>query len=166
MANFFGKPKTNSARTSPAQESEAAVAPGSSSSQSAFEKTFKPFVVKKDAEVARPNWFLDPKTNELHRKREGARDIIIIDDDDVPVKTETADVKMENFHEVASQMSTKGSLLRKRLSLFWLTVHSSRMPRIHSLHSSALCRFLFQHCSSPKVVSTLPYNTYNSFPTQ
>ncbi|KIM80821.1 hypothetical protein PILCRDRAFT_822100 [Piloderma croceum F 1598] len=112
MANFFGKPKTNSARASPAQESEAAVAPGSSSSQSAFEKTFKPFVVKKDAEVARPNWFLNPKTNKLHRKR-GVRDVIVIDDDDASVKKETVDVKMEDIHEVASrisQMSTKECL--------------------------------------------------------
>jgi hypothetical protein len=169
MANFFGKPKTNSARASPTQESEDAVAPGSSSTQSAFEKTFKPFVVKKDAEVARPNWFLDPKTNKLHGKR-GARDVIVIDDDDASVKKETVDVKMDDIHEVASgisQMSTKGSPLCKCSSLFWLTIHPSRIPRIHSLHSSALCRSFFQHRSSPpKVVGTLPHDTHNPFPTQ
>jgi len=113
MANFFGKPKTNSARASPAHDSEAAAVPGSSSSQSVFEKTFKPFVVKKDAEVARPNWFLDPSTNKLHRKIAGNKDDIATDDDDARVKKEIIDIKMGDIQEVPSndlsQMNMTGS---------------------------------------------------------
>ena len=110
MANFFGKSKASSARASPAQESEAAAA--GSSNQSAFEKTFKPFVVKKDAEVAPLNWFLDPKTNKLHRGTGRHRDVIVIDGDDAEVKEEIVDVKMKGVQEVlpsdVSQMNVKG----------------------------------------------------------
>jgi chromatin assembly factor 1 subunit A len=120
MANFFGKPKAGSARASPAQESEAAAASVSSSTQSAFEKTFKPFVVKKDAEVAPSNWFLDPTTNKLHR-RKGNKDVIVIDDGDAGVKKEIIDEEMEDIQEVGAsvvrQMNTRGRWSNKCLSL-------------------------------------------------
>jgi chromatin assembly factor 1 subunit A len=111
MANFFGKPKTNSARASPAQESDAAVA-GPSSSRSEFEKTFKPFVVKKDAEIAPGNWFLDVKTNKPRWKSGGIgeREVIVIDDE-IEVKKAIIDVDMEDVQEVfcdVSPMNVKG----------------------------------------------------------
>lgn len=103
MANFFGKPKTNSARASPAQESDTAVA-GPSSNQSEFEKTFKPFVVKKDAEIAPSNWFMNVKTNRL-RKKTGEREIIIIDDDGTESKNTVIDIDMEEVQEISYQVS-------------------------------------------------------------
>lgn len=115
MANFFGKPKTNSARASPAQESDAAVA-GPSSSRSEFEKTFRPFVVKKDAEIAPANWFLHVKTNKLRRKgrRIGEKEVIVIDDDDETEVVKTIiDVDMEDVPEVSCNvglMNVKGLL--------------------------------------------------------
>lgn len=119
LANFFGKPKAGSARASPAQESEAGAATGSST-QSAFEKTFKPFVVKKDAEVAPLNWFLDPTTNKLHKRKDN-KDVIVIDDDDAGVKKEIVDVEMEDVQEVGAsvvrQMNTRGRWSNKCLSL-------------------------------------------------
>jgi chromatin assembly factor 1 subunit A len=112
MANFFGKPKASSARASPAQESTATgVGSGFSSSPSEFEKMFKPFVVKKDAAVAPANWFLDPKTNKLHRRRGSNRDVVVIDADDAGVE-EVVDVEVDDVQEVpssdSSQMHTEG----------------------------------------------------------
>jgi hypothetical protein len=69
-------------------------------------------VVKKDAEVARPNWFLDPKTNKLHRRKGGNRDVIVIDDDDAGIKKEIVHSEMEDVQEISAsdmnQMDTKG----------------------------------------------------------
>jgi hypothetical protein len=170
MANFFGKHRANSARASPTQESEpGGVISGSSSSLSAFEKTFKPFVVKKDAEVAPTNWFLDPKTNRLHR-REGNRDIIVIDCDDSATKKEYLDIEMEGVQELplndVGQMNTKGLYFSKCVLLPPLTVLSSRTPCIDHLISSTLCSQIFHFCSSPKVVSTTPHYSYHPLPTQ
>ncbi|KDQ33573.1 hypothetical protein PLEOSDRAFT_1073788 [Pleurotus ostreatus PC15] len=50
MANFFSKPRNAAASTS--KRIEPTPAP-----QTDFERTFKPFVVKKDATMARINWF-------------------------------------------------------------------------------------------------------------
>ncbi|KAF5365726.1 hypothetical protein D9758_003132 [Tetrapyrgos nigripes] len=76
MANFFSKPKPGNvtSRKPPS-------APAGPSQKSEFEKTFKPFVVKKDAELA--------PINSLKSKARGRRaasgspnDVIIIDDED------------------------------------------------------------------------------------
>ncbi|KAI0336329.1 hypothetical protein GY45DRAFT_1315657 [Cubamyces sp. BRFM 1775] len=88
MANFFGKAKASG--SSSASPSKSAVgregnraSPVPGTSQSEFERTFKPFALKKDSELAPVNWFRECK------KRQGAKvssryegDVIVIDDDD------------------------------------------------------------------------------------
>ncbi|KAH9028140.1 chromatin assembly factor 1 subunit A-domain-containing protein [Lactarius pseudohatsudake] len=72
MANFFGKPKASSS-TGPAASS--------SNMLSEFDKAFKPFVLKKDADLAPVNWFRDARK----RKRQANADVIVIDEDDIEV---------------------------------------------------------------------------------
>lgn len=114
MANFFGKPKASSARASPTQELDGA---GPSTNQSEFERTFKPFVLKKDAEIAPINWFLRRKaafSNDAKRAATPAgKELIIIDDNSPRTEEEIIDVDMENLrmmqpvHDV-SQLRPKG----------------------------------------------------------
>ncbi|KAF7966207.1 hypothetical protein HWV62_39698, partial [Athelia sp. TMB] len=95
MATFFSKPKVNN-RESPTTDSDVAIASkvaGPSSSQTAFEKTFKPFVVKKDADVAPTNWFL---------RKNKAREVILIDDEDFALhEEETVDRTMQDTYSGA-----------------------------------------------------------------
>ena len=104
MATFFNKPKVNN-RESPITGSDVAVASkvaGPSSNQTVFEKTFKPFVVKKDADVAPTNWFL---------RKDKAREVILIDDEDFAIKEETVDHTMQVTYSEADlgQMTAIGS---------------------------------------------------------
>lgn len=107
MAGFFNKPKANSHESPVAKEPDNVVVSrvaGSSSSQSAFEKTFKPFVVKKDAEVAHINWFL---------RKNKAREVIVIDDDGGGTEEEeTTDHAMQIAYDETAlgQMTAPGSL--------------------------------------------------------
>lgn len=72
-------------------------------SQSEFEKTFKPFALKKDAELAPMNWFQSRR-----RRAQGLAiddDVIILDD----VKNDDEDIVMESVESVdASQMTAEG----------------------------------------------------------
>ncbi|KAF8892571.1 hypothetical protein BD779DRAFT_1670257 [Infundibulicybe gibba] len=75
MANFFAKPKATQAKP---KDIESVAGPSTSSSE--FERVFKPFVLKKDTELAPVNWFLASK------KQRGKRTtldtgVIVIDDD-------------------------------------------------------------------------------------
>ncbi|KAF9466308.1 hypothetical protein BDZ94DRAFT_1319571 [Collybia nuda] len=82
MANFLAKPQ-HSARIE-SKEKDIAVA-GSSTIQSEFDKSFKPFILKKDTRLAPINHFL--KLKDLGKSPIAARvdnGIIIIDDDDIP----------------------------------------------------------------------------------
>lgn len=125
MASFFGKAKGgNSNRALPSQDSVTAVA-GPSFTQSEFAKTFKPFVVKKDAEIAPVNWFLEvsnrkTKRNVFVRASElgSGSDVIVIDDDDNEIKGE--DVEIVDLREVNDVDLDIGSLNAK--GLFWLTM--------------------------------------------
>ena len=76
MASFFGKPKTS---TTSASSSEVPP-PSASATQSEFDRVFKPFTLKKDAELAPTNWFQDAK----RRKQFADADVIVIDDDGTP----------------------------------------------------------------------------------
>jgi hypothetical protein len=82
MANFFAKSK--SARASPSSESNVPTGP----IQSEFEKTFKTFALKKDANLAPINWFSGKKRKKLAGFKE--REVIIIDED------EDEDVQMKD----------------------------------------------------------------------
>jgi hypothetical protein len=74
MANFFGKPKASSSTMSPSK----GPAPSTSNTLSDFDRVFRPFVLKKDAELAPINWIQDAKRT----KRHVDADVIVIDEDD------------------------------------------------------------------------------------
>ena len=77
MVNFFGKAKHPVPDSSTTRDSNASAGP---LVDSEFQRTFKPFVLKKDAEIAPYNWFLE-------HKRKGRmtgvshEEAIVIDDD-------------------------------------------------------------------------------------
>ena len=74
MASFFGKPKTSSAATSPSK----GPTPSTSNTLPEFERVFRPFTLKKDAELAPVNWFRDAK----RRNQYAGAEMIVIDEDD------------------------------------------------------------------------------------
>ncbi|KAG2365759.1 hypothetical protein BDR07DRAFT_1607316 [Suillus spraguei] len=76
MANFFGKAKA------PPRESPSKPVCGTSNSESDFQKTFKPFVLKKDTEMAPVNWFLKPSKPTWKQETSGFShaDAIVVDD--------------------------------------------------------------------------------------
>jgi len=82
MANFFAKPKASTSSRAPSNEVELAIA-GPSQVQSEFSKSFKPFVLKKDATLAPINWFLkNGKQRRRHVSSAHANEVITIDCDD------------------------------------------------------------------------------------
>ncbi|KAF5387133.1 hypothetical protein D9615_001848 [Tricholomella constricta] len=92
MANFFAKPKKTPTRLSP-KDADAGAA-GPSNSQSEFTKYFRPFVLKKDTELAPSNWFLEPKKRkERPFSKKIDESVIVIDDDD---ETGHGGVEMSN----------------------------------------------------------------------
>ena len=80
MANFFSK-KGSTTKVSVRDTNNE----GSNSldNQSEFSKTFKPFLVKKDAQLASVNWFLDKKSESKGKfvPRVLEKDVITIDDE-------------------------------------------------------------------------------------
>jgi chromatin assembly factor 1 subunit A len=78
LANYFGKsgkPKDRQHSLSTHESSGL-----SSSSHSDFEKTFKPFLLKKDAELPPLNWFLTGKNGNISASGETLTNAILIDD--------------------------------------------------------------------------------------
>ncbi|KDQ59438.1 hypothetical protein JAAARDRAFT_68081 [Jaapia argillacea MUCL 33604] len=162
MANFFGKPKgaaTNAASSSSRPSPSVKVlgdgkGKGSPASPgppehpiSDFDRTFRPFALKKGAELAPINWFVE----DARKRREGKGkkkmvpgEVIVIDSDDpVEVKTEEGDVDMKEPDETRDigQMST-----HERLSSILASLPPSTNPslrfrplrphlRTHSTHS-------------------------------
>lgn len=109
MANFFSKPKI------PKPKPSNAVA--SSSGPSNFEKTFKPFVLKKDAVSAPINWFTFERQKSKGKgpANRFAGDVIIVDDDitvEVP-QTQPNDMNMDVIYDV-STLSVQGSCQKYR----------------------------------------------------
>lgn len=110
MANFFSKPKVTITKT---KEVSSATA-GPSSVRSDFEKTFKPFVKKRDSVLAPVNWF---QTRRARKKPGLAKEpsVIIIDDEE----TGAQDVQMEAPQPTESELAgmTKTGESRDALSL-------------------------------------------------
>ncbi|KIK97080.1 hypothetical protein PAXRUDRAFT_825292 [Paxillus rubicundulus Ve08.2h10] len=135
MASFFGKPKS-SVGDSPTKESNAAAGP--SAVESEFQRTFKPFVLKKDSELAPYNWFLKSRkrmTGVTHAEA------IVVDDDasalaDPDVETVPCEPldsndrgspeSLEDFIRVLRQHSLACPRKRKALSL---KIHNPRNVR-------------------------------------
>ncbi|KIJ17461.1 hypothetical protein PAXINDRAFT_175905 [Paxillus involutus ATCC 200175] len=135
MASFFGKPKPSTC-DSPTKESNAAAGP--SAVESEFQRTFKPFVLKKDAELAPYNWFLKSRkrtTGVTH-----AEAIVVDDDASVLADSDVETVScvpldsndggslesLEDFIRVLRQHSLACSRKRKALSP---KSHNSRTVR-------------------------------------
>jgi chromatin assembly factor 1 subunit A len=97
MASFFGKPKASSSTTSPSKGPTP-----STSNTSDFDRVFRPFTIKKDAELAPINWIQDAK----RRKLNADADVIVIDEDD----TWDRDDEMIAC-EPSPNTGTRGSLL-------------------------------------------------------
>lgn len=127
MANFFTKPKASTSKASPAKATESPVA-GPSKVQSDFAKTFKPFVLLKDHQLAPVNWFL-AKANAGH-------EVIIIDeedhDDDIHMQAPPVQVDVTG-------MNAKGIFcfffLPRRAKLINVDPHPN-LDRLHSILSS------------------------------
>ena len=111
MANFFGKAKpvatSSPSKLKASTKDGQSGSPDPTSSQSDFQRTFRPFVVKKDAEVAPQNWFRDQRRRQRARRRSPPRtegDVIVIEDDEdedegeVPPTAE--DVEMADSQEL------------------------------------------------------------------
>lgn len=125
MNNFFKKPSIPVAKAAPAKvAAPVAAAADSCTMQSDFERTFKPFVVKKDAELAPNNWFLRRKT------RPADSYITIIDDDDIREVPREPDHMQVDETEVidVSQMSAKGQLTIALISM--MLMPSCRPPQL------------------------------------
>ncbi|KAH7912148.1 hypothetical protein BJ138DRAFT_1172111 [Hygrophoropsis aurantiaca] len=104
MANFFGKAKAPE-RESPVTDTNAVAGP--SSVESDFAKTFKPFVLKKDAELAPINWFLEAGKRQLRHSSGTSHDDAIVVDGEPPVKTEELDVSMVDKTHSPQSMSAQ-----------------------------------------------------------
>ncbi|KAL1668410.1 hypothetical protein GGF50DRAFT_111239 [Schizophyllum commune] len=115
MANFFSK-KPTAAKPPPNSQPEAG------SSQTDFEKTFKPFLVKKDTTMAPVNWFLEPK---------GARgtedDVIVIDEDERGHELMEIDIPPVSQEEL--ERMTPRERLQDSLKRMPESVNPSLLPR-------------------------------------
>ncbi|KAI0374685.1 hypothetical protein BV20DRAFT_986430 [Pilatotrama ljubarskyi] len=103
MASFFGKAKSAGGSSASPSKSygaggrEGSVgSPGPVSQVSEFERTFRPFALKKDAELAPANWFKERKERERRRRKvERTEGNVIVIDDDEDEKQSEADEDVE-----------------------------------------------------------------------
>lgn len=126
MANFFGKPKpspagpsyTNPSDFSPLKISGGGDAALPADARTEFDKTFKPFVVKKDATIAPVNWFSWRNQRQGTRKGKGKMvpDVIVIDeapsnDEIITIPgdhDEASDIEMVEVQADVSKLSDSG----------------------------------------------------------
>lgn len=103
MANFFSKPKVTIGSSRPKAQSPSAAGP--STSQSDFERVFKPFMRKKDAVIAPVNWFKESQKAK-RTKVANNRDVIVIDDEDTSGDVEMSEPQPSETE--LSRMTEKG----------------------------------------------------------
>lgn len=132
MANFFAKPKASKASTSsraPSNEVEIAIA-GPSQVQSEFSKSFKPFVLKKDATLAPINRFLKKgKQRRRHVSSAHANEVINIDCDDGD--EDIIIVDMQDCQSTKGQADLGTMSARDRLDSILATLPPSAEPSRH-----------------------------------
>ncbi|RPD65935.1 hypothetical protein L227DRAFT_606090 [Lentinus tigrinus ALCF2SS1-6] len=111
MANFFGKAKPSgiaSPSNSKATKEREASSPGPATMQSDFQRTFRPFALKKDAELAPENWFRERRRRQKPRRHVSRTEgnVIVIDDDEEADRTmvaEPVDVEMVDAEEASAE---------------------------------------------------------------
>lgn len=101
MANFFGK----KALSTPQAISDSASSSKLSTSQSDFDKTFKPFMLKKDVELAPINFFMRAKENGGNMGQ-SQRNAIIVDFEEEMKQID--DTTTECLQVDVSQMDERG----------------------------------------------------------
>lgn len=101
MASFFGKGKASSTTTSLSK----GPTPSMLNALSEFDRVFRPFRLKKDAELAPINWIQDAKRR-IRRIRIAGVEVIVIDEDDAW----DHDVEMGE-PEPAPNASTRGNII-------------------------------------------------------
>lgn len=114
MANFFGKTKP-SVRDSPTKDSNDSAAP---STDSEFQRTFKPFVLKKDAQLAPYNWFLEVNRRSRNRMTGITHEEAIVLDDDTPVQGVTGPEVPSDGMVVSSSSDGSPASLREFIEEF------------------------------------------------
>lgn len=128
MANFFGKAKAPQ-RQSPLKVGRPVS--GTSKSESEFQKTFRPFVLKKDAEIAPINWFLKSKQKLSGKQRSGYShaDAIVVDPDQTS-KAEAVDVSIDSTSAFNVAEANAQSACSKALQFMSLTLFADRLEDI------------------------------------
>ncbi|KAI0721577.1 hypothetical protein C8T65DRAFT_799984 [Cerioporus squamosus] len=130
MANFFGKAKppatASPSKTKVAKEGETG-SPGPATFQSDFQRTFRPFALKKGAELAPENWFRERRRRQKQRRpvsRTEGNVIVIDDDEDEATAAEPEDVEMTD-----AQATSAESRLQAILARFPPGLNPPRRPR-------------------------------------
>ncbi|KXN82550.1 hypothetical protein AN958_02401 [Leucoagaricus sp. SymC.cos] len=126
MAKFFSKPKAPIV-SSKAGESSA----GPSRPQNDFERTFKPFALKRGAVLAPPNWFKAPKRRKGKEVATENDSGVIVIDSDVETEKDVNDIVMQDvkasFVDVQSMSSQER--LKDILASLPPPLDRSRIPR-------------------------------------
>lgn len=146
MATFFGQAKssvTSSPSKSKSTQTGETGSPAPTSAQSDFQRTFRPFALKKDAELAPVNWFRERRCRERQQRRVVSRtegDIIVIEDDEdesEPDNAEPEDVEMLDARDLDS-LRPPGTLALTDSPPLVLTLWTDRMRDILARLSPAL----------------------------
>jgi chromatin assembly factor 1 subunit A len=126
LTNFFGKARTIDCASSLGSTAVA----GPSSSQSDFGKTFKPFVLKKDTDLAPINWFISAK----RRSAVGRTDVIVIDDEE---DTKAKGIDTEDVQQAKVDV---GSMDARGMAYFGsLSFHQVNRHHVGRLYSILSC---------------------------
>ncbi|EPQ58751.1 hypothetical protein GLOTRDRAFT_104339 [Gloeophyllum trabeum ATCC 11539] len=128
FVSFFTKGKTPSlnSHVSPRKEAKDNKAESSASaSQSDFERLFRPFALKKGAELAPDNWFKQAKNGRLVRNGRLSGEVIIIDGDE---GDPDQDVAMHDVQPTDKELSSQSS--RERLSSLLAQLPPSANPAL------------------------------------
>ncbi|KAH9952186.1 hypothetical protein B0H21DRAFT_17436 [Amylocystis lapponica] len=140
MASFFGKSKAPAMRRSASVTNDSSVA-GPSTVQSDFEKTFKPFAVKKDAILAPINWFHHVKKHNHVEHRKGGVEVIVLDVEDEVDQEPPGDVEMlDAQNDVDLGQQTAEERLQNSLASLPLVLNPRRRRRLPASHLKSYAR--------------------------
>ncbi|OCH95613.1 hypothetical protein OBBRIDRAFT_883869 [Obba rivulosa] len=154
MANFFGKAKAAPQnRTSSLSNDANSNVAGPSTFQSDFERTFKPFALKKGAELAPTNWFKCPCKRSASVAEEN---VIVIDDDIIMEDESTKDVRMADVQQLTDlgQLTAQDRLQQALASIpasFNKRLNQHRRPSRMKTNSILSIRSIMSQLSEAEV---------------